>query len=158
MDHPLAVLSGKAFGLCRIGLLFTLATGSQVQTAGAEWLQGRRADSQERSSTPSPPDTWVWLDPEGKPLPFQTHEEVLGFLSTAEVVSKEHVGEGINNPWKVLLEKDGVRLHAVLRDVKIKKDRVKLGQRGWRMHFRDDFVYECAAYELDRAEILYQVM
>ena len=150
MDHPLAAFSGKAFGLCRIGLLFTLAVGSLVQTGGAESLQGKRADSHGRSSTPSPSDTSVWLDPEGKPLPFQTHEEVLSFLRTAEVVSKEHVGEGINNPWKILLEKDGVRLHAVFRDVEIKKDRVKSGQRGWQLDFRDDFVYECAAYELSR--------
>ena len=42
-----------------------------------------------------------WLDPDGKPLPFQSNVEVEEFLRTAEIVSRERVGAGLNNPLKV---------------------------------------------------------
>ena len=91
----------------------------------------------------------VWRGPDGKPLPFQSHEEIKEFLRTAEVTSKERVGEGINNPLKVLLEKKGVRVHAIFREVKVKKPKVQSGV-GPRVDFRDDHIFESAAYELSR--------
>ena len=101
------------------------------------------------SSPPPTTDFSVWRGPDGKPLPFQSDEEIKEFLRTAEVTSKKRIGEGINNPWKVLLEKRGVRMHAIFRDVKVKKPTVQLGV-GPRMDFRDDNIFECAAYELSR--------
>ena len=68
-----------------------------------------------------------WLDPDGKPLPFQSYVEVEEFLRTADIVSRERIDEGLNRFQKVLLEKDGIRMHAI---------------------FRDDAIFECAAYEL----------
>ena len=100
---------------------------------------------QDSSSPPPTTDFPVWRGPDGKPLPFQSHVEIKEFLRTAEVTSKERIGEGINNPLKVLLEKKGVRMHAIFREVKVKKPKVQLGV-GPRIHFRDDNIFECAAY------------
>ena len=104
---------------------------------------------QDSSSPPPTTDFSVWRGPDGKPLPFQNDEEIKEFLRTAEVISKERIGEGINNPLKILLEKKGVRMHAILREVKVKKPKVLLGV-GPRIDFRDDNIFECAAYELSR--------
>ena len=91
------------------------------------------------SSPPPTTDFSLWRGPDGKPLPFQSDEEIKEFLRTAEVTLKKRIGEGINNPWKVLLEKKGIRMHAIFRDVRVA-----------RIHFRDDNIFECAAYELSR--------
>ncbi len=101
---------------------------------------------QDSSSPPPTTDFSVWRGPDGKPLPLQSDKEVKEFLRTAEVISKERVGEGINNPWKVLLEKNGVRMHAVFRDVEVAESKVQLRTA----NARDDNIFECAAYELSR--------
>jgi len=89
-----------------------------------------------------------WLDPDGKPLPFQSNEGVEEFLRTAEIVSRERVGAGINNPYKVLLEKDGIRMHAIFRDVHVERSQMPLSDGKISLFFRDDAIFECAAYEL----------
>jgi hypothetical protein len=88
-----------------------------------------------------------FLGPEGKPLPFETFQEVELFLMEAEVVSESRIGAGINNPLKCLLSREGVQAHAVFRDVSVKKASVKLGEETHR-NFRDDAIFEVAAYEL----------
>ncbi|MDA2930409.1 hypothetical protein MYX84_10760 [Acidobacteria bacterium AH-259-O06] len=91
----------------------------------------------------------VWLGLDGKALPFRNDGEVLEFLRTAQVVSWERVREGINRILKVRLEKDGIQTHAAFRDVKVFKRRFRLQGRV-RLAFRDEAVFECAAYELSR--------
>ena len=88
-----------------------------------------------------------FVDPDGKPLPFQSNEEVEEFLRSAEIVSSERIGAGLNNPLKVLLEKDGFRMHAVFRDVHVDQREIKLTD-GTKFFFRDDADFECATYEL----------
>ena len=66
-----------------------------------------------------------FVDPDGRPLPFHSNEEVEEFLRTAEIVSRERVGTGLNNPLKVLLEKDGIRMHAIFRDVHVDQRKIK---------------------------------
>ena len=88
-----------------------------------------------------------FVDPDGNPLPFQNNEEMEEFLRTAEIVSRERVGSGLNNPLKVLLEKDGIRMHAVFRDIHVDQREIKLTD-GTKFFFRDDADFECAAYEL----------
>lgn len=90
-----------------------------------------------------------WLGPDGVTLPFQTDAEIIEFLRTARVESREKVKEGINGVQKVLLERDGVRVHAVFRDVRIRKSRQKLNGR-LIVGFRDDCIFEVAAYRLSR--------
>ncbi len=106
---------------------------------------------QDSSSPPPTTDFPVWRGPDGNPLPFQSEEEIKEFLRTAEVTSKERIGEGINNPLKVLLEKKGVRMHAIFRDVKVEKRKVLLFSAQLSiLDFRDDAIFECAAYELSK--------
>jgi len=98
----------------------------------------------------------VWIGPDGNPLPFQTNQEIEEFLLTAAVVSMKNIPVGVTQPKKVLLEKDGVKMHAVFRNVNIYKSR-------WtdvnctRINFRDYCLYECAAYELSKMLGLYNV-
>ena len=89
---------------------------------------------------PTPPSL-SWQGPTDESLPFRSNEEVEEFLRTAEIVSRERVGAGLNNPYKVLLEKDGIQMYAVFRDVRVESSQMKF-------FFRDDAIFECAAYEL----------
>ena len=88
-----------------------------------------------------------WPGPDGAPLPFETLDEIAAFLSTADLVDYGQVSEGINAVRKVLLERDGVRMHAVFRDVKVFKRRIVI-EGVTKLNFRDDAIFECAAYEL----------
>lgn len=88
-----------------------------------------------------------FVDPDGNPLPFTSNEEVEEFLRTADIISTRRVGAGLNNPLKVLLEKDGVRMHAVFRDIHVDQNEIKLTD-GTKFFFRDDADFERAAYQL----------
>ena len=99
----------------------------------------------------------VLLDPEGKPLPFKSPEEVLDFLKTAREIERKSVGEGVTGVERLLLEKNGLRMHAVFRDVKVFKSLMDLADGTSHINFRDDAVFECAAFELNRLLGLYIV-
>ncbi len=92
----------------------------------------------------------VWLDPEGKPLPFTSDEEVMEFLRTARLIRFRGIPLGVNLPRRALLEKDGVRMHAIFRDVNMDKPRQQLKDGTVVMNFRDSYIFEPAAYELSR--------
>jgi hypothetical protein len=96
------------------------------------------------------PSSFSIAGPDLQPLPFDSQEEVEEFLRTAEIVSQKHIGEGINNPLKVLLEKDGVQMYAVFRDVHVQRTEMKLRDGSTKFFFRDEAIYECAAYELSK--------
>ena len=104
-----------------------------------------------QSSAPGLPDLppRVWLGPDGEPLPLRTHDEVLDFLNTAEVVNMDEIPVGITRPKKVLLEKDGIRMHAVFRNVDLEIDGERIADRFWTT-FRDEDQFEVAAYRLAR--------
>ncbi len=87
-------------------------------------------------------------DAEGQPLPLQSYEEILHFLDTAHVVSSEQIGQGVTGARKVLLEKEGLRVNAVFRFVRINE--IRTLPSGTQVPFRDDYIFECAAYELSR--------
>jgi hypothetical protein len=91
-----------------------------------------------------------WIGPDGKPLPFQNDEELIEFLRTAEVLELEDIPEGVTDPRKALLEKDGIRVHAIFRDVDIYRAQWTDPKAGPRRNFRDNCVYESAAYRLGR--------
>lgn len=98
----------------------------------------------------------VWIDSDGNPLPFQTNKEIEEFLLTAAVISMKNIPVGVTQPKKVLLEKDGVRMHAIFRNVNIYKSRWT-DTKCTRINFRDYCLYECAAYELSKMLGLYNV-
>ncbi len=100
-----------------------------------EWLAGPRLAG--------------WRGSDGELLPWQSDDEVLDFLTTAEVVSSTVVTGGTSRTLKLLLEKDGARAHAAFRTVDLRKERVDLGGKVI-FGFHDSYRYEVAAYELSR--------
>ena len=91
----------------------------------------------------------VWIGPDGQALPFETHEEAVEFLATAEVESSQPVGAGSTRPLKLELRRDGVRAHALFKDVDgvepdVSRGRIRL------LYMKDSDLFEVAAYELDR--------
>jgi hypothetical protein len=95
------------------------------------------------------PEPAVWLDADKKPLPFQGDAQLEEFLRTARVVESKPVGSGITRPEKLLLEKDGVRAHAIFRYVDMEQQEVRLKEYSERF-FRDSYLFECAAHALGR--------
>jgi hypothetical protein len=90
-----------------------------------------------------------WLGPEGEPLPFSGDAEVLEFLEAATVVDRQPIAEGINRSEKLLLEKGGVRAHAIVRVVEVERREARIDGRFY-FRFRDSWGHECAAFEIAR--------
>ncbi len=90
-----------------------------------------------------------WLDPEGKPLPFTSDEEVMEFMRTAKVVSVREIGKGITKPEVVVLEKEGIQMRAQFQSHDEKKAIMRLRSRT-ELGFRDTYLFNIAAYELGR--------
>lgn len=91
----------------------------------------------------------IWTDADGEPVPFTTEGDILEFLRTAKVVSEKPIGIGINESNKLLLERDGIRINAIFREVEFERRHAKIGERVHQI-FRDSYRYESAAYELSR--------
>ncbi len=89
----------------------------------------------------------VWLDADGKALPFQTDEEITEFMRTANVVDEEPIGVGINQSVRVTLEQNGVRAHAIFREVDRREDTAVIQGTHYR-YFADSYLFEPAAFEL----------
>ena len=93
----------------------------------------------------------VWLDHAGKPLPFQTHGEILEYLRSAEVVGRKPIGQGVTGAERLLMDREGVRVRAAFRTV----DETHRGPfenlPSSLRRVRDAAVFECAAYELSQA-------
>jgi len=119
-------------------LLFGLAWSSVPARA-----QGGPATSPEHPSH-------VWTGPDGNPLPFKSEEELLEFMRTAKMGSLKIVGSGINLPRTAILEKDGVRMKVIFRDVDEQKDIFRGAAGTTEMFFRDSYLFEVAAFELSR--------
>ena len=89
----------------------------------------------------------TFIGPDGNPLPFENHAEVMEFLLTAQVIDQNAIGSGINRSLKVLLERDGVRAHAIFREADVTERDAHVGGLSYRV-FRDSCLFEPAAYQL----------
>ncbi len=89
-----------------------------------------------------------WLGPDGAPLPFAGAAEATAFLEGAEVVDIDDIPTGITEPKKILLERGGVRAHAIFRyrDTQVRGRRMNDGS--FVMSMRDSYISEVAAFEL----------
>jgi len=99
----------------------------------------------------------TYLGPDGAPLPFRNAGEALDFLRTARIVSDERAPGGINGARKVLLERDGLRAHAIFRAVAIEKLLERFEGGRIEPFFRDHYVNEVAAFELSELLRLHTV-
>jgi hypothetical protein len=63
------------------------------------------------------------------------------FLKTAEIVERQQMGgsEAVTNPWKLTLEKDGVKRNGLWKDIENRATR-----------YPDSWKWEIAAYKIDR--------
>jgi hypothetical protein len=102
-----------------------------------------------QSTVSAEPSTRVWIGPDGDPLPFQNDDEVLEFLRTAQVRDRKPAPEGINKPQVLMLEGNGVKARAILREVANEEKRIRIGERFY-FRFLDSHAHECAAYDLAR--------
>jgi hypothetical protein len=92
----------------------------------------------------------VFRDVDGKPLPFQTDAEVEEFLRTAEVTSQRDIGVGVTKPMQLVLEKDGLAVHAAFNYVDRQGQREKLADGTVEMYFLDSYKADIATYKLSR--------
>ena len=135
--HPEAMLI--ALGVALAGFL-----AAQEPNAGP----GSAAIGEARAAAPAA--ALRWTDPDGKPLPFRSEDELLEFLRTADVKSEKHLSGGVTFPTKVLLEKDGIRADAIFRDINEEKVAPTFGGGRNDLYFRDSYIFEPPAYELSR--------
>ena len=129
--HPLAELI--AGGMALVGIL-----AAQEPAAGPPAIGE------------APAAAMRWTDPDGKPLPFRSEDELLEFLRTAEVKKEKTLTGGVTFPTKLLLERDGVRADAIFRDVNEQRATPISGGGRNELYFRDSYIFEPAAYELSR--------
>lgn len=103
------------------------------------------APSAARPATPR-----EYLDRDGSPLPFESEEEVLDFLRTAEVIGVKELSSGSTRPLRLELERDGVRARAVFRNVDKRRERLRMRDGRSYAVFYDRAIHEVAAYQLAR--------
>jgi hypothetical protein len=90
-----------------------------------------------------------WMGPDGNPLPFDRIEELEAFLESAKIVEIGKIPVGITRPRKFLLERDGVRMHAIFRNVDDFKP-IWRSPTGTKLDFHDSCMHEFVGYRLSR--------
>ena len=135
------------FGLMLLNPVIGSASAlSQPENSAPGTVLGKEPSKLEGSSTP----VRRWLGPDGKPLPFKSDEEIIDFMLNAKVASRKHTPLGVNRPYRVLLERDGVKMNAVFRQVSVKQKSLCLDDGSVQLFFRDECRFELAAYRLSR--------
>ncbi len=135
LRRPRLAASCAALAIVLLLALAGFASAAEAQAAGL-------ADG------PASPGR-VWLGPDGDPLPFKTDEEVMEFMRTARVGRTREL-RGITRPRQVLLEKDGLRMHAIFHDIDVEKSRFEGRLTGTQLGFRDTYKFQIAGYEMAR--------
>ena len=92
----------------------------------------------------------VWVDVEGKPLPFQQDTALCEFLRHAKIVGNTKIKIGITEPRKLVLEQNGIRVHATFRPVDETHSRVRMADGSFYQKLRDFGGFEVAAYEISK--------
>ena len=101
------------------------------------------------AESPTGMDGYIWLDVNDEPLPFQDHATIQEWMRSANVISRETVGRGVAGVEKLVLEHEGIRIHAAFRsvDVTVRKTAPRGVERSTKK-YRDAAIFESAAYEL----------
>ncbi len=106
----------------------------------------------EAQATPEPrAPSYLWLDSSGEPLPFQSHQEILEYLRTAEVVERKPIPRGVAGAQKLLMDRDGLRVRAAFRTVDATYRGPFEGLPSSVRRVRDVGAFECAAYTLSQS-------
>ena len=92
-----------------------------------------------------------WLGPDDTSLPFQSEQELLAYFLAANVDSFKEITSGINTPYKLRMELDGLRVNVIFRNVYEEKHRAGTPASMKTMpEERDSYDFEVAAYKLSR--------
>lgn len=97
---------------------------------------------------------YLFKDVEGRPLPFQSDEAIEEHLRTAKVISKSKIPVGVTQPKKMLLAADAHRFNSVFKYLDETKRNVRdptaAGHAKLYLEWRDSYIYDIAAYQVDR--------
>jgi hypothetical protein len=147
------MVMGAVCGL-EVTPVFSTGNGPEAQSQIAEEHSESIADRERFEG-------YEFLDADGHILPFQSDHEIEAYLSTASVVSIKKIPVGVSNPRKVLLAGESLRINAVFKDIEVMKRNVRdpgVGKRPTlHLVWRDSYVYDIAAYHLDRLLGLHRV-
>ena len=94
--------------------------------------------------------THVWTTKDGTPLPFETADEAEAFLLTASPTFLETIRTGVNRPKKYLLHKDGLQARAIFRWESETGGTITPESSYKTRTFRDSYLSEIAAYEINQ--------
>ncbi len=82
--------------------------------------------------------------------PFSSYHEAEEALRTANIVKMKDLGTGITHPLKVYLKRDNVEFKAVFKTIDQRHHGITRMQKTSEVDFKDSWMYEIAAYELDK--------
>ena len=109
------------------------------------------AQTVDEPASTGPSMHFVWLGADKAPLPFQSAEEMLAFLRTAQEISSKPLSVGITKAKRLHLSKGGIEARAVFHDIDRNEQEVKrLVNDNVVMYLRDSFLSQAAAYEMSR--------
>ena len=92
----------------------------------------------------------VYRDVDRQPLPFGSDTEIESFLRTASITAQQDIGTGVTKPKKLVLEKDGLKVHAAFNYVDLAGTKEKMADGTVEMFFLDSYRADIATYRLDR--------
>ena len=101
------------------------------------------------AESPTGIDGYIWLDANDERLPFQDDAAIQEWMRSANMISREKVGRGIAGVEKLVLEYEGLQIHAAFRhvDITVRKSAPQ-GIEQPRKKYRDAAIFESAAYEI----------
>ena len=122
--------------------------------AGITPISASDKDQVPSASTSERFEGYLFKDVEGRPLPFQSDQEIEDFLQNAKIESITKIPVGVSRPKKILLSGEDIRLNAVFKFIEEEKDMVRdpttTGRGKLYLKWRDSYVYDIAAYRFDR--------
>ena len=98
-------------------------------------------------------DGYLFLDANGNPLPVQSDAAIEDLLREGVVVSMKKIPVGISAPQKTLLASGTLQFNAVFKTIDEEKKNVRdttAGKKNFYLVWRDSYVYDIAAYHVDR--------
>jgi hypothetical protein len=98
-------------------------------------------------------DGYLFLDAEGHPLPNQSDAAIENLLRDGVVVSMKKIPVGITAPRKTLLASGTLRVNSVFKNIDEEKKHVRdttAGKKTFYLVWRDSYIYDIAAYHVDR--------
>lgn len=148
----------------RLFLIDTVMQGAPAEGAAAAWVlaEGRpsvvyavnagAAAAGERGADPAARAAKIAAAERRRTAAAgMTDQELEAFLSGAEVVDREEIGTGVTNPWRLTLrDANGVELRAVFKYVDGYTEAISGTSSLQVLNKSDRYVYDVAAYRLDR--------